>query len=83
MQCDRLCAACNSIENKIHFLTSCTINSVLRCELYGKIRAKNNNFDILNANDKFIYLLKSEGAQLLTWLGKFVYKSFIMRDQFI
>ena len=83
LECDRLCAACNLIENEIHFVTNCTINSVLRCELYGKIRAKNYNFDTLNDKDKCIYLLKSEDVQVLTWLGKFVYKSFIMRDQFI
>ena len=76
----RLCAFCLEIENEEHFVTNCQINDAERQLLFTKISSKFPAFAQLNHHEKFIYLMSCNDRQILTWLGKFLYKSFDIRN---
>ena len=76
----RLCAFCLEIENEEHFVTNCQINDAERQLLFIKISSKFPAFAQLNHHEKFIYLMSCNDRQILTWLGKFLYKSFDIRN---
>ena len=63
------CPLCNCVEDKLHFVTACTINQTERKIMYDKIWHK----------FKLSQLLIFEDAQTLSWLGKYLYKSFRVR----
>ena len=73
---ERLCYSCHRIEDKLHLVTACSINLVERRILFSKVADKYPGFDNLDDVGKFVFLLTFEDAQMLTWLGKFLYKSF-------
>ena len=50
-----------------------------RTELYEKFAGKFPEFDTLDDMGKFVFLFTFKDAQMLTWLGKFLYKSFTIK----
>ena len=48
----------------------------------GKVSNKNLMFPALTT-EKNVYLLASKDAQILTWLGKFLYHTFDKRNKYI
>ena len=46
-----------------------------RVDLYTKLRNKFLNFCTLNDSEKFIFLMQSNDAHVITWMAKFVYRS--------
>ena len=80
---DRICFKCNVVEDEYHFLLQCQLYMADRQELFDKVTAKDHNFGQLNNEDIFIYLLKSEDEQILSWLGKFVHTSFSKRAELL
>lgn len=76
----RLCISCNVIENEEHFVTSCEINADERQSLFHKITSKEPSFRTLDNLEKFIFLVSSNDNQVITWFGKFLYKSFSIRS---
>ena len=76
---ERLCTLCNCVEDELHFVTACTINQTERKIMYDKICLKFPNFSQLNDAEKFIFLFTFSDAQTLSWLGKYLYKSFLVR----
>ena len=74
---ERLCYVCNCAEDELHFVTTCSLNfTTVRTVLYDKVAGKFPEFDTLDGMGKFVFLFTFKDAQMLTWLGKFLYKSF-------
>ena len=80
--CQRLCKICNVQEDEIHFVMDCVMNVSERNTLLYNITADYSSFENLDKISKFKYLFYTENAQHLTWLGKFLHKSFIKRTNF-
>ena len=78
----RLCLVCGVVEDGEHFVTNCSITQAERRSLYSKISCKVPCFSTLSDFDKFLYLLKNNDPQILTWFGKFVHQSFITHNIF-
>ena len=76
---ERLCYLCNCVEGELHFVTACSLNLTERTVLYEKVAGKFPEFDTLDDMGKFVFLLTFKDAQMLTWLGKFLYKSFTIK----
>ena len=57
----RLCPFCtnNKVENEYHFIMECHIYDVLRQDLFLKVTETNNRFNVLDENEKFIFLLSN------------------------
>ena len=73
---ERLCYSCNCVEDELHFVIACSLNRTERIVLYDKVARKFPEFDQLADVEKFVFLFTFKDAQMLTWLGKFLYKSF-------
>ena len=76
----RLCSWCFEIEDEEHFITKCQINAHERQNLYVKIVSKHPTFRNLSNHEQFIFLMSCKDRQILTWLGKFIHKSFNIRN---
>ena len=79
----RLCPQCNVIEDEVHFVMSCEINSEEREHLFDKINGTDRNFQLKSLRDKFLYLIKSLDDRILSWFGKFLHVSFRKRNTFV
>ena len=77
----RLCRICNVVEDEEHFVTSCNINHGERSLLYSIMTNKIPYFGTLSDNEKFLFLITSNDPQILTWFGKFLHRSFIIRNE--
>ena len=76
----RLCAWCLEVEDEEHFITRCQINAQERHILYTKIGSKHPEFQNISNHEQFIFLMSCKDRQILTWLGKFLHKSFNIRN---
>ena len=76
----RLCTHCYEIENEEHLITNCQINAQERQTFFTKVSSKSPTFIQFNDHDKFIYLMSCKDRQILAWFGKFLYKSFYIRN---
>jgi len=79
----RLCSMCQCVEDELHFVTACCANDMQRNVLYSKVTRKFPPFETLDNLGKFIFLFTFKDAQMLTWLGKFLYESFEIRTLYI
>ena len=80
----RVCMACRGcIENEVHFVTQCDINSDDRRWLESKVSDICRLYITLSDNEKFVFLNTSCDSRILTWYGKFLHKSFKARNIFI
>ena len=77
----RLCRICNVVEDEEHFVTSCNINHGERSLLYSIMTNKIPYFGTLSDNEIFLFLITSNDPQILTWFGKFLHRSFIIRNE--
>ena len=77
----RICKYCNVLEDEKHFLLQCPLYADLRNVLLIFIERKYPNFSSMTLDDKFIYILQNQDSQILTWLGKFLYRAFKKREQ--
>ena len=73
---ERLCNMCNCVDDGLHFITACAVNVNERRALYDKLTDKFPEFEHLCDLEKFVFLFTFDDAQMLSWLGKFLYKSF-------
>jgi hypothetical protein len=76
----RICSTCRVVEDEMHFITACINNRSERDHLYRKISNFNPQFLTLSNSDKFVYLFGNSESRILTWLGKFIFKSFKKRN---
>ena len=72
----RLCNMCNCVDDELHFITACAVNVNERRALYDKLIDKFPQFEHLCALEKNVFLFTFDDAQMLSWLGKFLYKYF-------
>ena len=77
---NRLCFYCNVLEDEIHFICKCPLYDSERNYLFDLVESKVSDFPSLDDKEKFIFLLSCDNQQILTNLGKFIYKSFIKRS---
>ena len=76
----RLCFVCNCVESELHFMTACDLNSAERETLYSRIISVVPSFTSMDDTEKFVYMLTNDDARVLTWVGKFIYKSLFIRS---
>ena len=80
---NRLCSRCKVIEDERHFILDCTLYKEERHIFLCKVSNKIPMFPALTTEEKFVYLLASKDAQILTWLGKFLYHIFDKRNKYL
>ena len=76
---ERICIVCQCLEDELHFVTACSVNQYERDIFYNKVCQKFPEFSQLDDVEKFIFLFTFDDAQTLSWLGKYLYKSFKVR----
>ena len=76
----RLCAWCLEVEDEEHFITRCQITAHERQILYSKVGPMHPAFQNISNHDQFIFPMSCKGRQMKTWLGKFLHKSFDIRN---
>ena len=79
----RLCLMCKVVEDENHFVTKCSINQAEWRPLYSKILYKAPHFSKSSDNGQFMHLLTNNDPRILTWFGKFVHRSFIVRNNVV
>ena len=79
---EQLCPLCNAMEDEIHFLVNCKLYEAERLRFFSKLMKKIRHFNELDDIEKFILLMSSKDNQIVTWTGKFIYKSFNIRSRF-
>ena len=67
---------CNCVDDELHFVTLCEMNLNERRILSDKVTGKSPEFEHLCDGEKFVFLSTFDNAQMLSWLGKFLYPSF-------
>ena len=78
---ERLCKFCNlnSVEDEIHFVTTCPFYNVERCKLFELYGFKNPVINTYSEKEIFVFLFKNQERHKLLELGKFLENSFIKR----
>ena len=71
------------IEDEYHFVMECKTNCDFRKTFLNKLKERNRNFAALNQREQFVYIFTNEDNMSLTWLGKFIYKSFQRRNSLL
>ena len=77
-----LCTVCNVIEEEKHFLFECCINEELRFIFNSRVSQLYPQYQYLDSDQKLVFLFEIENEQLITWVGKFVYNSFCLREEY-
>ena len=78
-----LCAQCNVLEDEAHFVLHCPRLALERQHLFGQYFINNQVFDILNDNEKLMYIFNLYDKHHLIELAKFVYKAFTIHNNSI
>ena len=79
---NRLCFKCKLIEDERHFVMNCILYEEERCMFFYKVTRKEPMFSAMSTEEKFISLMSSKDAQILTWLGKFLFQIFRKRNEY-
>ena len=77
---EQLCHACQKVEDEFHFMMECKSNSDLCQTSINNLTTRCPNFADLSLREQFVYMFTNEDNMSLTWLGKFIYKSFQRRN---
>ena len=78
---ERLCQVCQCIEDETHLMISCEINTDERSHLFTRVTRVYPAFESLPNVEKCRFLLSSQDNQIMTWVRKFIYKSFAPRSE--
>ena len=79
--CDRTCNVCGILEDEAHFLIRCSLYKREREVLFSNVLKIHPGFSDMSDENKFVFLLENTDQQVLTWVGKFIYKSFKIRAE--
>ena len=79
----RICHLCKVVKDEFHFILQCYIYTIERDNLLKKNQAVDPLFQDKLPVDKFAYLVTSNDAQTLTWVGKYVHSSFEKRENYM
>ena len=81
---ERFCFICkNKVENEEHLLISCPMYTTNRILLENMCRLNCYNYDSLNQEQKFIFIMSNENVSIIKSLGKFVLESLTFREKFV
>ena len=80
---ERLCHVCQCVEDEIHFMLDCQINNDERAHFFTKVTRAYPEFESLSNIEKCDFVLSNQDNQLMTWAGKFIYKSFARRSEIL
>ena len=81
---ERKCPSCKDlIENEWHFVIPCPLYDREKGKSISVARNAANFNEIPSDNQKFIFILTNEDPAVLRELASFVYKAFIIRNQYI
>ena len=74
---ERICQVCtlDEVEDEQHFLCQCTAYDNIRKEFYDYVQSINDNFIIMNDDEKFMHLMANCQKQL----GKFLLEAWNVR----
>ena len=78
---ERLCQVCQCIEDETHLMIGCEINTDERSHLFTRVTRVYPAFESLPKVEKCRFLLSSQDNKIMTWVGKFIYKSFALRSE--
>ncbi len=69
---ERMCEICKNglVEDELHFLCVCSEYDVIRNRMYERVSEEYSDFNVLNTEDKFIYLLRNEWKEVCNYLDK-------------
>lgn len=79
----RLCSECNVLEDEAHFVLHYPRFALERKHLFDQYFIINQVFDILNVNEKIMYIFNPYDKHHLIELGKFVYTAFTIHNNSI
>ena len=71
---ERLCQVCQCIEDETHLMIGCEINTDERSHLFTRVTRVYPAFESLPNVEKCRFLLSNQDNQIMTWVGKFIYK---------
>ncbi len=77
----RVCKACHVVEDEIHHLTACVVNSKQRELLYREAQKYEPKFLKYSDVNKFKFILQTKEVKLLQAFGMFLYKSYPDRSK--
>ena len=79
---ERLCKHCNisSCEDEQHFMMICNLYVDNRTELFRKVEAIYSNFNSLDMNMKFNFLMSNGDLRVINAVAEFIYTSFMKRN---
>ena len=81
---NRYCKFCkNKIEDEQHFLINCPLYITERKNLEIICNKTCNKFETLTDEQKFIFIMSNENADIIKALGKFVFASMTIRDKMV
>ena len=75
----RLCSYCSVVETEYHLVTECLLHDTDRQFLFSNISNRFPEFTVLDNVCKFKFMLTFPDEQLLSSVGKFVFKCFEKR----
>lgn len=78
---DRICNKCEIVEDEDHFLLACLNNVNERNALFEKISSVDPEFIHMSRKGKFIYMMTNGNRQIMTWVGKYIFNSFKLRNK--
>ena len=67
---------------KKHFLFECCFNEELRFIFNSRVSQLYPQYQYLDSNQKLVFLFEIENEQLITWVRKFLYNSFCLREEY-
>lgn len=75
-RCNRLCNACNQVEDEKHLLLHCQKFVVARNFMFNTVSTYHNNFSRMSDHGKYIFLLSNAECTIQCSLAKFIRNCF-------
>ena len=76
----RVCLLCKEVEDEKHFVLSSKKYAIERLELIQKISGRHEYFMNWASDAKYYYMFTNSDPDILSWLGKFLYRSLVKRN---
>ena len=73
----------DKIEDEEHFLIACPMYLKKRKQLDSSCRINCNNYDYLNNEQKFVFIMTNENISIVNTLGNFIIESLTVREKII
>ena len=81
---ERKCFVCKGdVEDEKHFVIKCPLYEKERSILFQACRENSVNFDLLNEEEKLVFIFTNESPEVTSKLAKFTFISFKVRDDAI